>query len=183
MDTEFRNELVVNYSGFVWQAIRRNRALLIALRIDEDDAFQDLMLVLIKAIPKFDSERCDCLDKYVNAKLRFGVLDMKREYKAYGIVGGKARPLAFVSGDAALSDTEYFVSGSETYLEELDDAFKTLTPLERTTVQKVCAGFPVHSKTEKKSLESGRAKLRAYFMDDLGAEEKCRRVTRLPVAA
>lgn len=164
MDIQVRNDLVMQYHSFVWQTIMRNRPLLLALNIETDDAYQELMLVVIDAIGKFDPMRCDCMDKYINVKLQHGVLDMKAKYKPHGIIGTADRRLACVMADGA--ESEYFVSSSENYLAELADAFKLLTISERNAVNRSYAGFPLRTKEGKALLASGRTKLRLYYRNE-----------------
>jgi len=102
MDKNTRNELVPGFHKLIWWTIHRNRCLLRALRLEDEDTYQDLAVTAIKAIDSYDPERSASLEKHVAQKLQYAILDMKRRQKPHGITrlnGERVTVLSLDTGD------------------------------------------------------------------------------------
>ena len=101
---EERNRIVDEHLWCIGQVIRRNRALLHAAHLDEDDVRQQLSLRLIRAVAGFDPEK-GTLRQHIFAQLQFELLDCKRPYRRLGVTGLPA------------DDSESRIISLEAYLE------------------------------------------------------------------
>ncbi len=93
MSNEGRNELFGEYQNLIWWTVHRNRTLLAALRVDREDAAQELSICLMAAIEKYNPDKGASLKGFIFRKLQFGILDIKRRHKPCGLTCVKdARP-------------------------------------------------------------------------------------------
>jgi len=88
---------MARHEYLITAAVRRNRRLIKALRLETEDVYQDLMISMLKAIEQYDSMRSESISAYIFAKLQHAILDMKRRYKPGGITGIKNTRVSFVS--------------------------------------------------------------------------------------
>lgn len=153
--------LINKYGKYAWQTIHRNRRLIKALRLEDDDVFQELMITAIKAIQTYDSKR-DCpLDRYVSLKMQFRILDFTRRQKPHGITALKDRRLSFQSLDFVPEDGTPFeipINDDVSSL-ELTDAFTALTQEEREAVRLKYEGHAIRKARHKRALKSAQSKI------------------------
>lgn len=81
-----RNAIVEANLHRIDKAIRRNRALIRAARMDRDDVYQQLAIRLIRAVDSFDPEK-GTLEQHIDAQLQYEILNCKRPYRLHGITG------------------------------------------------------------------------------------------------
>ena len=85
MDSITRNEIFLENEGMIWRVIRRNWPLIRALRLDQDDVYQELAMAALDAIDTFDPMRSECIQAHIWMKMQYAVLDIKRRYRPCGL--------------------------------------------------------------------------------------------------
>ena len=85
MDFIERNEIFMDNEGMIRRAMRRNWALICAMRLDWDDVYQELAMAALSAIETFDPTRSECIQAHIWMKLQYAVLDIKRQYRPCGL--------------------------------------------------------------------------------------------------
>lgn len=85
MDSITRNEIFLENEGMIWRVIRRNWPLIRALRLDQDDVYQELAMAALDAIDSFDPMRSECIQAHIWMKMQYAVLDIKRRYRPCGL--------------------------------------------------------------------------------------------------
>ena len=84
MDFIERNEIFMDNEGMIRRVMRRNWALICAMRLDWDDVYQ-LAMAALSAIETFDPTRSECIQAHIWMKLQYAVLDIKRQYRPCGL--------------------------------------------------------------------------------------------------
>lgn len=79
--------LFTEYEYLIGNTIRRNRPLLAALRLDEEDVKQDLSITMLSAIENFNPKLSESLVVHIKCRLQYEILNMKRNYRPHGITG------------------------------------------------------------------------------------------------
>ncbi len=79
-----RNRIVEEYLPYVDRVIRKNRALMMAAKLEYDDVYQQLSLRLIKAVCTYDSDKGE-LEAHIWAQLRFEMLNCKDPRRLCGM--------------------------------------------------------------------------------------------------
>lgn len=87
MITGTRNELFAQHKDLIPRTMNRNRLLLRALGLEQDDVYQELAIVALKAIDAFDPRRSEDIRAHIWMKLQYAVLDLKRNHCPYGMTG------------------------------------------------------------------------------------------------
>ena len=87
MDFIERNEIFMDNEGMIRRVMRRNWALICAMRLDWDDVYQELAMAALSAIETFDPTRSECIQAHIWMKLQYAVLDIKRQYRPCGQIG------------------------------------------------------------------------------------------------
>lgn len=107
-----RNALVEAHLGCIWWTINKNRRLISAVGLEDDDVFQQLAVRMIHAIENFDPDKGKDLEQHIFAQLQYEVLNCKDAARVYGIKGAPygARDLV-VSMDALIEDGRQFAGG------------------------------------------------------------------------
>lgn len=110
--TQERNALVEAHLGCIWWTINKNRRLISAVGLEDDDVFQQLAIRMIRAIENFDPDKGKDLEQHIFAQLQYEVLNCKDAARVYGIKGAPygARDLV-VSMDALVEDGRQFAGG------------------------------------------------------------------------
>ena len=85
MDFIERNEIFMDNEGMIRRVMRRNWALICAMRLDWDDVYQELAMAALSAIETFDPTRSECIQAHIWMKLQYAVLDIKRQYRPCGL--------------------------------------------------------------------------------------------------
>ena len=165
MDIITRNEIMINHEYMINAVIRRNRTLLKALRIEDDDAYQELYIAMLKALEVYNPMRSESLAAYIWVKLQFAILDMKKRNKPCGITGIGKNRLTFVSvnyiyENGYTSDIPYEDDQSEI---DLSDIFAMLDPSEREAVDMRMDGQYLKKKNQRESFSTACEKLLALI--------------------
>jgi RNA polymerase sigma factor (sigma-70 family) len=79
MTKEQRNTTFEEYQGIIGSTVYRHRSFLKTLQMDAEDLRQELALVLLKAIEKYDPEQGAKASTYYFKMLRYGVLNLWRQ--------------------------------------------------------------------------------------------------------
>ena len=85
MDFIERNEIFMDNEGMIRRVMRRNWALICAMRLDWDDVYQELAMAALSAIETFDPTRSECIQAHIWMKMQYAVLDIKRRYRPCGL--------------------------------------------------------------------------------------------------
>lgn len=85
--TQERNALVETHLGCIWWTINKNRRLIVAAGLDDDDVFQQLAVRMIRAVENYDPDKGKDLEQHIFAQLQYEVLNCKDAAKVYGIKG------------------------------------------------------------------------------------------------
>ncbi|MCL2227924.1 MAG: hypothetical protein FWB97_09950 [Oscillospiraceae bacterium] len=165
MDINTRNEYMVNHDYMIKSAMRRNKLLIKALRLDPDDVYQELAIAMLKAVDCFDPSRSASLDACVNAKLKYAILDLKRKHKPGGLTGIKAQQVSVISFESYYEDGNplqipVYDSKGDT---ELSDAFATLTAPEQETMRQRMDGHSPSTRAQRDLLASASGKIRSFY--------------------
>lgn len=95
MDFIERNEIFMDNEGMIRRVMRRNWALICAMRLDWDDVYQELAMAALSAIETFDPTRSECIQAHIWMKLQYAVLTIKRQHRPCGLTGfgNRERPV------------------------------------------------------------------------------------------
>lgn len=85
--TQERNALVETHLGCIWWTINKNRRLISAVGLDDEDVFQQLAIRMIRAVENYDPDKGKDLEQHIFAQLQYEVLNCKDAAKVYGIKG------------------------------------------------------------------------------------------------
>lgn len=85
--TQERNALVESHLGCIWWTINKNRRLIAAADLDDDDVFQQLAVRMIRAIQNYDPDKGKDLEQHIFAQLQYEILNCKDAAKRYGLKG------------------------------------------------------------------------------------------------
>lgn len=85
--TQERNNLVEKHLGCIWWTINKNRPLIMATGLEDDDVFQQLAIRMIRAVENFDPDKGKDLEQHIFAQLQYEILSCKDAVKLYGIKG------------------------------------------------------------------------------------------------
>ena len=107
-----RNALVEAHLGCIWWTINKNRRLITAAGLEDDDVFQQLAIRMIRAIENFDPDKGKDLEQRIFAQLQYEVLNCKDAARVSGIKGAPsgARPRV-VSLDPRTQNGRQFAGG------------------------------------------------------------------------
>ena len=85
--TQERNALVETHLGCIWWTINKNRRLISAAGLDDEDVFQQLAVRMIRAVENYDPDKGKDLEQHIFAQLQYEVLNCKDAAKLYGVKG------------------------------------------------------------------------------------------------
>ena len=164
MEVIRRNELFIEYQKELKIAMCRNRRLFRALRLENDDVYQDLAVAMLKAIDGFDSTRSSSLGTHIACKLRYAVLNMK-DYRPHGMKGvkrGQDVDFAYIDGDSAPA---LYDDNADTTPDIVvaKDLFGRLSKEERAAVRMRLEGSYLRRKTQRDALASAQRRTIAYY--------------------
>ena len=77
--------LYKKHKSLINKVIRKNRCLLAALDLEEEDVAQHLAITMLSAIKRFDSAKSKSLQAYIRYSLQFEIQKMKRWHRPHGI--------------------------------------------------------------------------------------------------
>ena len=81
MNSIERNDIFMDNVGMIRRVMRRNWALICAMRLDWDDVYQELAMAALNAIETFDPARSECIQAHIWMKLQYAVLTIKRQHR------------------------------------------------------------------------------------------------------
>lgn len=167
MTIKERNRIVEQYENIAWWMINKNRRLIAALRLEDLDVYQELIIALIKAVDKYDPER-GTLKGFIFMKLQYAILNLKQMHKPYGMtrlsgIQPQVQSLDYVPEDDF--PLEIPCEG-DFALVELMDAFETLEKEKKEIIRKQNEGIQIRKNREKALIEEARGKLEDYFIYD-----------------
>ena len=79
-----RNRIFLENESLIRRTLRHNRHMLHALRLEEDDVYQELALVTLRAIERFDPFRCEDIRIHIWAHLQYAMLEIEHRCKHCG---------------------------------------------------------------------------------------------------
>lgn len=79
--------LFEKHKNLIQKTIWRNRPLLSALHLEDEDVAQQLAIALLLAIRRFDPDRSESLTAYLRYSLQYEILNIKRRFKPHGVTG------------------------------------------------------------------------------------------------
>jgi len=166
MNTNIRNDYMVHHDHMIRAAIRRNWTLLKALRLETEDVYQELAMAMLKAADSYDPARSDSIDAYINAKLQYAVLDLKRKHKPGGMTGCKGKRVAVSSIERFYEDGEMLeVPVCDAYDEGfMAEALAVLTASESEALRQNMDGCKPRTREQRDTLESAREKVRNFYL-------------------
>jgi DNA-directed RNA polymerase specialized sigma24 family protein len=165
MDNIPRNRIMAEHEYLIKSAIRRNIALIKALRLETDDVYQDLMISMLKAIEAYDSTRSDFISAHIFAKLQYAILDMKRRHKPGCITGTGNTRISLVSVECFYDDGSSLDIPVEDDISpvEWSDILSILQPFERETLEMKINGQPLIKKHQRNDFSIACEKLLAMI--------------------
>lgn len=165
MDNKTRNKMLPQYERLIWWVIHRNRCLLNALLLEDEDVFQELAIAALLAIEGYDAKRSCSLFTHIVCKLQYEVLDIKRRYKPHGMTGLKNIQVTFTYLDNTGSGHDRHEIPVEAPFDEVElaELFSILSSDEEDAVCAKLAGNPVRRKVQRMALNSAQEKARDYF--------------------
>ena len=159
-----RNELALGFQNMIWWTIHNNRRLITALRLEDADVYQELMIVLLRSLNTFDPAR-GALPKYLLRQLQYGMLDLKRQHKPHGMTSIGKNAVEFksfdYSGDSGFSMEIPVVA--DWSRAELWEGIQNLTSNELAAVRLRIKGDYPRKMSDKKSLAEAQRKLSLFF--------------------
>ncbi|MPM37196.1 hypothetical protein SDC9_83803 [bioreactor metagenome] len=166
MDTITRNDLFFDYTDLIKHIMRRNRLLLYALRLEQEDVYQELAMAALTAIDTFDPSRSDNLEAHVWMKLQYKVLTMKRQYKPGGLTGlnGIRPSLCSIEFEEELGHPLPAPTVADVHeADQLRQALGRLDPAERQVVLHYLDGQTPRLKRDKADFASALDKLKVHY--------------------
>lgn len=166
MDTITRNDLFFDYNDMIRRIMRRNRLLLYALRLEQEDVYQELAMAALMAIDAFDPSRSSSMEVHVWMKLQYAMLTMKQQHKPGGLTGLRGlRPcLCSVEFEEELGHPLAAPTVSDAQeADQLQQALTRLAPEEREVVIRYLEGVRPRWTKEKLYFAAALDKLKVYY--------------------
>ncbi len=158
-----------NHKGLIKSTIRRNRRLLNALHLEDDDVAQELSIAMLSAIERFKPERDVPLAAYVSIKLQYAILDMKRRFKPHGVTGvPQNERLRLIRLDAERPEggTYEVPVLDDTGVLEFTELFESLSERESNVIKMAAQGYPVKRKAQADALGCVRKKYNQIYSSE-----------------
>ena len=155
MQTKNLELLFEEHKGLINSVIWKNHPLLSALRLEFEDIAQELSIIMIKAIRKFDPDRSASLAAHIRCSLQYEILNIKRRYKPHGITGvPKSSRLNFLYLDCTPSVEDTYELTSCDDANSLEFSYSGF----QNHVQSACTrkhGFEKPSQTDRSIAKGG----------------------------
>ena len=168
MDTITRNDLFFDYTDMIRRIMRRNRLLLYALRLEQEDVYQELAMAALMAIDAFDPSRSSSMEAHVWMKLQYAVLTIKQQHKPGGLTGLRGiRPcLCSVEFEEELGHPLAAPTVADVLeADQLRQALARLAPEEREVVIHYLEGIRPRRAKEQLDFATALDKLKVYYTD------------------
>ena len=166
MDSITRNEIFLENEGMIWRVIRRNWPLIRALRLDQDDVYQELAMAALDAIDTFDPMRSECIQAHIWMKLQYAVLTIKRQYRPCGLTGfgNRERPVV-VSLDQSEGMDRFLTTEPEKETVELSPAMRqALSRLDEEERRAVIRYLNDQESTRERTVKAALDKIRVFYL-------------------
>lgn len=169
MDIMTRNRIFVENKDVILRVMKRNRLLLRALNLDQDDVYQDLAIAALDAIDSFDPQRSESIRGHIWMKLQYAILDMKRRNKPCGMTG-KSEPAPQFCSVELREELGYPIPApSQEEADSLNNlrlrqAMSRLEPRERAVVVLYLEGTRPRRRAQIADFESALEKLRDFYL-------------------
>jgi len=155
------NLLFEEHKHLISKTIWRNRPLLTALRLEDEDVAQQLAIKMLSAIQKFNPDRSASMATHIRYSLQYEILNIKRRHKPHGIAGvPKGDRLNFLCLDYTTPDgyaveipTDDDVSGVE-----VSEMLECLSDAEAEVVDLKMQGYRIRRKAHIAALDNARRK-------------------------
>ena len=147
------------------KCIAKNLPLIMALQLEIEDVKQDLSIRMLKAINRFEADRCRSMSLFLKHELKFEILDIRRRHKPHGIVGvPEDLRLEIVYLDHTEEECmPVELSANDEYDLITQDALKILHDDERSIFTRKMNGERIQKKSELSLLDKALVKLTDYF--------------------
>ena len=168
MDIITRNMIFMDHLDLIQRTLNRNRLLLYALHLEQDDVYQELAMAALQAIESFDASRSASISTHIWMQLQYAILDLKRRRKSHGLTGASAFAPAVWSLE--LSEEYGHPIAVDPYEEEplcekrLRQALSKLAPSERQAVILYLEGTKPRRRAEREMLNIAMEKLREFYL-------------------
>lgn len=168
MDIITRNMIFMDHLDLIQRTLNRNRPLLYALHLEQDDVYQELAMAALQAIESFDASRSASISTHIWMQLQYAILDLKRRRKSHGLTG--ASDFAPTVWSLELSEEYGHPIAVDPYEEEplcenrLRQALSKLAPSERQAVLLYLEGTKPRRRAEREMLNIAMEKLREFYL-------------------
>ena len=158
--------LFEKHKSLINKAIWRNRPLLAALRLEDEDVAQQLAIAMLSAIRKFNPDRSASIAAHIRCSLQYEILSIKRRHKPHGVTGvPKDRRLDFLYLDNTLPDGSRYElpSNDDVTAVEFSELLESLSEPEAEAVRLKIKGYRLRRKTHTSALSAVRRKYVALY--------------------
>ena len=164
MNHTIRNQIIAEHEYLIKSAVSRNIRLINSLRLEVNDVYQDLMIIMIKAIDSYPVEP-ESIAEHIQKKLQSYILDLKKTYKPCGMTGTGDKNVTFISIECFYNENiETDVhAGNDMNEIEIFEIFASLSPAERQTVLMKMNGYTPRAKKTRTSFLAAREKILAML--------------------
>ncbi len=166
MNTENLEQLYEEHKKLITKTIWRNRALLTALQLEDEDVSQQLAIVMLSAIRRFDPGRSSSLAAHIRCSLQYEILNIKRRHKPHGVTGiPKGMRVGFryigsIMPDGAAFELPYF---DDTSGLEVSKLLSDMSEIEAIAVSMRIRGFPLKRKAHTAAIAGVRQRYTALY--------------------
>lgn len=167
MDFIERNEIFMDNEGMIRRVMRRNWALICAMRLDWDDVYQELAMAALSAIETFDPTRSECIQANIWMKLQYAVLTIKRQHRPCGLTGfgNRERPVV-VSLDQSEGMDRFLAAEPKKETVELSSAMRqALSRLDEEERRAVIRYLDDQESKRERTVKAALDKIKVYYLD------------------
>lgn len=167
MDFIERNEIFMDNEGMIRRVMRRNWALICAMRLDWDDVYQELAMAALNAIETFDPMRSECIQDHIWMKLQYAILTIKRQYRPCGLTGfGKQPRPVIVSLDQSEGLDRFLATEPVKEAAELSPAMRqALSRLDEEERRAVIRYLDDQESKRERTVKAALDKIKVYYLD------------------
>lgn len=158
--------LFEQHKNLIQKTIWRNRPLLSALHLEDEDVAQQLAIALLLAIRRFDPDRSESLTAYLRYSLQYEILNIKRRFKPHGVTGiPECRRVDFLYLDNVLTGDRAYELPSDDDISSLEvsELFERLTAEETEAVFLKVYGFPIRRKVHTAALNGAGRRYKELY--------------------
>ncbi len=166
MNSIERNDIFMDNVGMIRRVMRRNWALICAMRLDWDDVYQELAMAALNAIETFDPARSECIQAHIWMKLQYAVLTIKRQHRPCGLtgLGNQQRPVV-VSLDQSEGMDRFLTTEPEKETVELSPAMRqALSRLDEEERRAVIRYLNDQESMRERTVKAALDKIRVFYL-------------------